>query len=546
MTKFWMESKISGASRWHSSHEGDFRTEDRLADHFVGKLRDQCRHEVSNVAIMVRFTRMLKEQLESYESQANMLLKLADTGRVVVLLHKHVDIALDTLDILDPEVREEWHNHLLIERQERLEVFEKFVKEEEQLVAALGDKNQQLEIVTLLRYCVEKYHDGLTKFAGKDDKYRDKLMAEELDTISMVYDLVVQKAGVVSGELPDWFVTSEHEWAWVNKAKLEDSKEAWDARAREKYIDGNLSEEVHGEVCEEVCVRLASIWTELNHPHLRKFYGASYVGKPFVIHETCFPPTYEKDVWRYVSNCALGLQYVHDRGLVYFNISPSTFLSSYSERRGVVDGLGLVPRHDADRSYCLRRGSESSVSHDKLRFGLAVFFLLASSRNSNLPSDERDKTLDTWKYESTSELPGVRPGFINEEEWEILRGLCAKNPTERLGLVDAGYRMKVLVSNSEICASTELDQSSQERIVLSDYKYSLSNSMTPAEMLDECERACEDIDDPHERAMDEHVLMRFKGMFAQLEKSPWSSHGSCWKIFAPYFGDSLSMPTKMT
>lgn len=106
--------------------------------------------------------------------------------------------------------------------------------------------------------------------------------------------------------------------------------------------------------------------------------------------------------------------------------------------------------------------------------------------------------------------------------------------------------MKVLVSNSEICASTELDQSSQERIVLSDYKYSLSNSMTPAEMLDECERACEDIDDPHERAMDEHVLMRFKGMFAQLEKSPWSSHGSCWKIFAPYFGDSLSMPTKMT
>ncbi|KAG6623802.1 TKL protein kinase [Phytophthora cinnamomi] len=273
MTRFWMESKISEDSRWHSKHKGDFRTEDQLADHFVGKLRDQCRHEKSEVAIMVRFTRMLKEQLESYESQTNLLLKLADTGRVAVLLHKHIDIALDTLDIMEPAKREKWHDQLLRERRKRLKVFKKFVKEDEKVKAALGDNNQQLEIVTLLRYCVEKY--GLVKAADENEQYRDKLMEAELDTIAAVYELVVQKAGIVSSKLPDWFVTSEHQWAWVNKAKLEDSKETWDSRAREKFIDENLGEEVHGEVCEEVCVRLASIWTELNHPHLRKFYAKS-------------------------------------------------------------------------------------------------------------------------------------------------------------------------------------------------------------------------------------------------------------------------------
>eukprot|EP00644_Phytophthora_capsici_P002964 jgi/Phyca11/103039/e_gw1.7.1059.1 len=95
--------------------------------------------------------------MDSYEVQANLLLKLADTGRVSTLLHRYINIALDTLNILDSKEREEWHDQLLVEREERLQVFKDFVQNESQLVAALGDRNQQLEIVTLLKYCVEKY-----------------------------------------------------------------------------------------------------------------------------------------------------------------------------------------------------------------------------------------------------------------------------------------------------------------------------------------------------------------------------------------------------
>lgn len=64
MTKFWMKSKLSAGSRWHSSHEGGLPTT------CVGKVRGQCRYEVSTVAIMVRFTRRLKEQLESSRASA--------------------------------------------------------------------------------------------------------------------------------------------------------------------------------------------------------------------------------------------------------------------------------------------------------------------------------------------------------------------------------------------------------------------------------------------------------------------------------------------
>ncbi|KAF4031779.1 hypothetical protein GN244_ATG16293 [Phytophthora infestans] len=504
MKKFWMDSDDS---RWHSKHKGDFSTSDRLADHFVGKLRDVCRDEQSEVAIMIRFTRILKESLDSYESQSNLLLKLADTGRVVTLLHRYVDNALDTLDFLDPSEREEWHSQLLVEREERLQVFKEFALDNDQLVAALGDKNQQLEIVTLLRYCVEKYHDGITPFAGKNEKYRDKLTTGELDTISLVYDVAVQKAGLVSSDLPDWFVTSEHEWAWVSKAKLEDCKLGWDVKAREKDADDNVSDEVRGEVCEE-----------LNHPHLRKFYGASYVGKPFVIHESCFPPTFEKDVWRYMGNCALGLQYVHDRGLVYHDVSPTTLRCSYSERRGVLDGLGLVPRSRVGRFHVIgnkdnkdqTEDQESAESYDVLRFGIAVFFILLNGRNSNLPGETRDKKFDTWKHKTTSRLPDVQPGFITDEEWEMLQGLCAENPADRTKLEDVSFKMKLLDGDG---SQRDVDKS---HIVadISNYVIQSFNG-TISDLLDELAEDHEEEFTPEDRS----VFNRLQDVYSHMERA---------------------------
>ncbi|KAG7385386.1 Leucine-rich repeat serine/threonine-protein kinase 2 [Phytophthora boehmeriae] len=446
MQKFWMDSKMPEDNRWHSKHQGPLRTSDRLADHFVEQLRavgrekrKEDRDGESELAIMVRFARIMKELMESYESQTNLLLKLADTGRVITLLHRSIDSALDTQDIHDSKTREEWHKHLMEERRDRLQMFEDLARNDEELDKALGDEEQQLEIVTLLRYCVERFHNGIVPYAGEEkEKFRDKLMPCELDTLSFVYEAVATKSGVVAVNIPEWFVTSEHEWAWVNKDKLEDNRPAWSSKT--KGLE-------HGE---EVCVRTVAIWTQLNHPHLRKFYGASHVGKPFIVHETCYPPTYEKEMWRYLANCALGLQYVHDRGLVYHIVLPSTFLCSYSERRGVMDGLGLTPQNKVDWSRKLdNQTRETSVTYDVLKFGIAIFFLIAGKRNANLPSATRDKKFDTWDKETTEHLPDVRPGFIKEAEWEVLQGLCAEEPANRISLALASIKMQTLAPNNE-------------------------------------------------------------------------------------------------
>ncbi|RLN60170.1 hypothetical protein BBJ29_003365 [Phytophthora kernoviae] len=333
MRKFWMDSKMPEDNRWHSKHQGPLRTPDRLADHFVEQLREVGREKrkdgrdgQSELAIMVRFARIMKELMESYESQANLLLKLADTGRIITLLHRSIDSALDTQGIHDTQAREMWHNHLLQERRDRLQVFEDLARNEEELGKALGDEEQQLEIVTLLRYCVKKFHDGITPYNENNEKFRDKLMPCELDTLSIVYEAVVMKTGVVADKIPE----------------------------------------------------------------------------------------------------------------------------CYSERRGVMDGLGLAPQTKVDWSHKIdNQTRETLVSYDVLKFGIAIFFLIAGKRNANLPSDTRDQKFDTWDKKTTERLPDVRPEFIEEGEWEVLQGLCAEDPSNRTNLVLASSKMQTLAPNTQ-------------------------------------------------------------------------------------------------
>ncbi|GMF27376.1 unnamed protein product [Phytophthora lilii] len=75
---------------------------------------------------------------------------------------------------------------------------------------------------------------------------------------------------------------------------------------------------------------------------------------------------------------------------------------------------------------------------------MSVFFLLLRARNSNLPGSTRDKTFDSWKFKSTSRLPDVQPGFIKDDEWELLLGLCSAIYKERIDMLDAASDMMVL------------------------------------------------------------------------------------------------------
>lgn len=111
----------------------------------------------------------------------------------------------------------------------------------------MGDEQQQLQILVLLKHQLDHYSHVLTE--------------RELDVVSRVFDTVARLGNVMVGRLPSWFATSELEWF----------------RAKTTVVDGG----------EEACERQAAIWAKLHHPNIRKFFGACHVGNAFVIHEGC-------------------------------------------------------------------------------------------------------------------------------------------------------------------------------------------------------------------------------------------------------------------
>lgn len=99
---------------------------------------------------------------------------------------------------------------------------------------------------------------------------------------------------------------------------------------------------------EEACIRQATVWADLNHPHVAKLLGACHIGKEsFVVHEPAEPLVSNRasaQSWEPLLGWALGLQYLHERELGYKKINNKRLLARHHvTASGVLSGLGLVP-----------------------------------------------------------------------------------------------------------------------------------------------------------------------------------------------------------
>ncbi|KAE9278619.1 hypothetical protein PF008_g28576 [Phytophthora fragariae] len=152
-----------------------------------------------------------------------------------------------------------WLQKLQAVRDRQMEFFEEMLQDPTRVLVEIGDENQQLKFMTRLKHSVESYGDVLT--------------AHELDVISAMYDTVARLSDLVVVETPEWFTTSGMEWEVVQVSTLTGG--------------------------EEECLRAVSIWGELNHPNIRKFFGACHVGNPLIVHEKTLPITSRGFSWDY-------------------------------------------------------------------------------------------------------------------------------------------------------------------------------------------------------------------------------------------------------
>ncbi|OWZ22419.1 TKL protein kinase [Phytophthora megakarya] len=143
-----------------------------------------------------------------------------------------------------------WQTVFQQERYERMTKYQTMTASKNLLMQILGDETQQLEILTLLVYDSQKHGDTFTDF--------------EYDVVAGVYETCTRLSGLNVVNVPEWFVP------------------AYDTQ-QNRWQDTKVDVEHLLTQSEEFCIRQASAWWDLQHPHVMKLFGACHVGKSLVL-----------------------------------------------------------------------------------------------------------------------------------------------------------------------------------------------------------------------------------------------------------------------
>jgi serine/threonine protein kinase len=223
------------------------------------------------------------------------------------------------------------------------------------------------------------------------------------------------------------------------------------------------------------------IWSRLYHPHVLQFFGACHVGQKFIVSEfakhgqldhylRCLekqPAKREREVWRMLYEAALGLQYLHSRGVVHCDLKCNNILigrdgkakvSDYGLSRvrqqqleGVFDkssqqgsdvyeltGVG-APRWKAPE---VLNGAEPTVQSDIYSFGMCVVEAVSGEYPWGLRHDE----LVSEHVRRGGALFSKPCGF-SEAQWALVVGACRFEPADRLVLAEIVAQLEAFAKN---------------------------------------------------------------------------------------------------
>jgi serine/threonine protein kinase len=289
----------------------------------------------------------LRAELARYNKESRLLLQLAHTGYFVALSERFeamLDALFATYGLPQSGFWMEWPRALRRERERRVDFFRELLEDAARMRQEVGDERQQLEIMTLIKYDVTTHAARMTQ--------------SELQLVADVYEHIATESGTVLLALPHWFTPpceilvhqqQRPEDEGASTEQLSESYETWGGRRVATIV-------VPREWSEEFFIWQASRWAELRHAHVLAMLGACHVGPDmFYIHEEVmgvdklFLEGAPK--WRILYQVALGLQYLHERGLVHAGaLSMDSIIISSGNNKGLLTGVGWVPHAAADAS----------------------------------------------------------------------------------------------------------------------------------------------------------------------------------------------------
>lgn len=193
-------------------------------------------------------------------------------------------------------------------------------------------------------------------------------------------------------------------------------------------------------------------WHRLGHPYVAKLFGVFHDGEQsFCVCE------YEEwgaldefaqfaddvEVWQLLYEAALGLRFLHARGIVHGNLRPSSIVVDPNGSANI-DGVGTrsaVIDSTMVTDYCFDdevarwaapeclRGASGSFESDVYSFGIVVVGeFLGPGR---LPWGNEEFSIVTAKQVADVGVLPPRPHVLSNEEWTLITQMCAFEPAKR-------------------------------------------------------------------------------------------------------------------
>ncbi|KAE9352604.1 hypothetical protein PF008_g5387 [Phytophthora fragariae] len=202
--------------------------------------------------------------------------------------------------------------------------------------------------------------------------------------------------------------------------------------------------------------REVDIWFGFSHPHVVRLFGACHVGRPFFVCEyaangtlVSYLRTNADELWSKLHEAALGVQYLHARGVVHGDLKGNNIVVG-SDMKAKVTDFSLSWVGDSEEKTLvsaawhwvapelLDTNQGTTLASDVYSLGMCIVEALRvveavkSGKDSRHCVPWRVDDRAAMKYHATrGSLPG-RPSICEDSEWELVERMCVLDPAKRI------------------------------------------------------------------------------------------------------------------
>ncbi|GMF38971.1 unnamed protein product [Phytophthora fragariaefolia] len=226
--------------------------------------------------------------------------------------------------------------------------------------------------------------------------------------------------------------------------------------------------------------REAEIWFGFNHPHVVRLFGACHVGRPFFVCEYATNGTlvsylrkHPDDLWSRLHEAALGIQYLHARGVVHGDLKGNNIVIGRDLKAKVTD-FGLSSLASSETEVVVSGAwnwvapelfdgvHRPTFASDMYSLGMCIVEALriveAVKSNKHLRSCLPWRVADRLavRHNATDGKLPSRPTICEDSQWKLVTQMCALDPEKRIKISTVVDKLARLATISAAGQSSDM------------------------------------------------------------------------------------------